>query len=256
MAALTTLKQSLASNDSSNIQSLGQEPGFVVAKPDKPIKELPDFAAVISGNIFVNGQSIDINFSTDSLADIISRIDSLDGVEAQVSPRLVINNSDSGSKLDLIDNGTGFLAAVYLAGGSSRPNDLPETSEEKRRSAEQKSMLSSGNVEELKRKINFVFNQQPQILEVEKPLEAVKNNLLSIVNVEIPSGKNVNNTNVRIDSGHSLQSSNTELMTEKLESTNGISQNPLDRLNAAIDSMLADTSQSATLPGSIVDVLA
>lgn len=254
-AALKSLKQSLANEARPDSIAAKNKPTFIAAQPEKLIKEFPEFASVISGNIFVNGQSIDINFSTDSLADIIARIDSLDGVEAQVSPRLVINNSENGSKLDLIDNGTGFLAAVYLAGGSSRPNDFPETAGESRRSAESNAGLTKSAVDELTKKITSIFDQQPQILEVEAPLEAVKNALLGVVHGDRAPGNRAGSSTFRIDASHPLKPfSDIKVAAEKSKNTALASEGPLDRLMTTIDSILAETTEAA--PGSLVDVMA
>lgn len=253
-AALGKLKESLVSFDKSRSTSINPE--FANAA----IKDNPDFASVTSGNILVNGQSIAINFSRDSLADIIARIDGLDGIEAQVSPRVVIDSSKRGSKLNLVDNGTGFLAAVYLAGGTTQPNDvaaadIPERSES----------LHQIESEQLSNQINAVLDDST-FSGAEETLGRLRNSLLEIVRGEPATKASSSATSTRFDDGHvgvttaTKIRSKDELQKESSLATKGssasqVNDGVLGKLFDKIDSFITESQSDAIQPGSFIDLI-
>ncbi len=83
------------------------------------------FSGVQSGDIVVNGQSIAIDTSTDSLAIVVSKINSSSaGVLATFDPAsqlVTIEASDTASVLELDSNGTNLFAALKIPEGRVDP---------------------------------------------------------------------------------------------------------------------------------------
>ena len=77
---------------------------------DRPIGELASFAGVSSGSIDVNGQSVVIDIATDSLRDVVDRIDA-----ATTDVNATLKQSDGASWLEL----SGTAPQVELTGGAT-----------------------------------------------------------------------------------------------------------------------------------------
>ncbi len=84
-----------------------------------------EFSGVTTGSILINGESIAIDVNTDSLQDVITRINASDaGVTASLSAdaqTLTLENDDNSAELTIDSNGTGFFAAVNLAEDTYEP---------------------------------------------------------------------------------------------------------------------------------------
>jgi len=98
------------------------EDGVVTEDPSKLLEEVGLFAGVQSGSISVNGASIDIDVSADSLNDILDRITaSAADVTASfdsASQRVSLSSNDSESQLILDSGSTDFFAAVEISDGT------------------------------------------------------------------------------------------------------------------------------------------
>jgi len=83
------------------------------------------FSTVSSGDIVINGQSISIDTSTDSLSTVLAKInDSSAGVVASFDPaalRVTIEAENSESSLEIDSNGTGLFDALKLPEGRVDP---------------------------------------------------------------------------------------------------------------------------------------
>lgn len=110
--------------DDSGFAAAAKLAGAVVVPgrdPDlsSPLDTVSQFQGVQSGTINVNGTAIDIDVTTDSLADVLARINGAQGdVTATYSepPQKVSLEADRPIALD--DGSTGFLAALNIASGS------------------------------------------------------------------------------------------------------------------------------------------
>jgi hypothetical protein len=81
--------------------------------------------SVSSGSILVNGESIAIDIDSDSIKDVISRINESDArVTASLSANaqtVTFTNDDGSADLELDSNGTSFFEAVNVASGTYEP---------------------------------------------------------------------------------------------------------------------------------------
>ena len=93
--------------------------------PDQPLADVPAFAAIQSGTITVEGVDIAIDVLTDSLTDVIDRINAVvPGVVASLtsdSQRVSLASTSSSVTLNIDSGNTGFFPAVKIADGSYRP---------------------------------------------------------------------------------------------------------------------------------------
>jgi hypothetical protein len=99
--------------------------GTVTEDPATPLAEVQTFSTVQSGSISVNGVSIDIEVSTDSLNDILDRI-SASAADVTASydsntKRVTLSANDSESQLILDSGSTGFFPAVEISDGTYEP---------------------------------------------------------------------------------------------------------------------------------------
>ncbi len=119
----------ISADTSGLIAALKLDDGEFVAGTDSdldiPLSAVSDFAGVTNGNVIVNGQSIAIDRSTDSVADIVGRINqSGSGAFAVLVPdqRLVVRNFNAKTSLSIDDNGTGFFAAFNIDSDTVEPS--------------------------------------------------------------------------------------------------------------------------------------
>lgn len=86
---------------------------------DRAMGSVARFAAVNTGSITINGNGISIDPTTDSLSDLIDRINSANvGVTASLihdGQRLLLKSNTAGASLSVDDNGTGLLDALGIA---------------------------------------------------------------------------------------------------------------------------------------------
>jgi flagellar hook-associated protein 2 len=98
------------------------EDGTGVDGSQLPLTEVDIFSGVQSGSISVNGTSISIDVSTDTLTDVVDRITaSAAGVTASYdssSQRVSLSSNDSESQLVLDSGSTNFFAAVEITDGT------------------------------------------------------------------------------------------------------------------------------------------
>jgi hypothetical protein len=101
------------------------EDGTVTEDLTTPLAEVESFSTVQSGSISVNGVSIDIEVSTDSLNDILDRITaSAADVTASYdsdSQRVTLSSNDAESQLILDSGTTNFFPAVEISDGTYEP---------------------------------------------------------------------------------------------------------------------------------------
>ena len=98
------------------------EDGTVSEDPTTPLAEVESLSTVQSGSISVNGVSIDIDVSTDSLTDILDRITASEaGVTASYdgnSKRVSLVANDAESQLILDSGSTDFFTTVAISDGT------------------------------------------------------------------------------------------------------------------------------------------
>ena len=99
------------------------------AEPDKSLAEVTAFSTVQSGNISVNGVSIDIDVNADSLNDVLDRISaSAAGVTASfdsASQKVTLASDNADSQMILSDGGTRFFSTVGISEGTyNSQNDV------------------------------------------------------------------------------------------------------------------------------------
>lgn len=91
----------------------------------KSLDTVSAFAAVQSGDVVINGETITIDTTTDSLASVIAKINSASaGVLATFDPAsqlVTIEASDATSILELDSNGTNLFAALRMPEGRVDP---------------------------------------------------------------------------------------------------------------------------------------
>ncbi len=117
----------LGSDTSNLLAALKLDDGVLVAgtdaEPDRPLGDVGLFAGVTSGSLRVNDVDIAVDTATDSLEDVLARINAAGGgVTAEFdrdSGRVRILSS--ASELTLDDNGTGLLGALQLPEGRVDP---------------------------------------------------------------------------------------------------------------------------------------
>jgi hypothetical protein len=122
-------------NDSSNfleatkLDSINVTPG-IDPESIQTLDAVGAFAAVQSGEIVINGESIAIDTSTDSLTSVISKINgSSAGVLATFDPAsqlVTIEANDAASVLELDSNGTDLFAALKLPEGRVDPEAVSQ----------------------------------------------------------------------------------------------------------------------------------
>ncbi len=97
------------------------------ADADRPLQTVPRFAGVLSGAIAINGVAIAIDPTTDTLKNMLARINASSAeVLAQLDPtgqRVTITAAEFGQVLVLDDGGTGFLSALDIAAGTYQPTE-------------------------------------------------------------------------------------------------------------------------------------
>ena len=97
--------------------TLGEDP-----ETDKSLADVATFSAVQSGSISVNGVSMDIDVSTDSLNDVLDRIGASGaGVTASfdsASQKVSLNSDNAGSQLILSGDATNFFSAAGISDGT------------------------------------------------------------------------------------------------------------------------------------------
>ncbi|MFN3192741.1 MAG: hypothetical protein ACE361_19670 [Aureliella sp.] len=87
-----------------------------------PMGQLNRYAAVNSGSLLVNGNSISIDTAVDSLDDVITKIDEVSGIQAYVwDDQIIVTSSNKVNTLTIDSNGTGFFEAVGIQPGSQTP---------------------------------------------------------------------------------------------------------------------------------------
>ncbi len=114
------------SNDTSGFLAAtklaGASPVIPSGNASTPIGELASFGAVSSGSILLNGVSVAIDVDTDSLDDIIARINaSAAGVTAGIQPTenlFSITANQSNEDMVISSNSTGFFAALGINDGT------------------------------------------------------------------------------------------------------------------------------------------
>ena len=99
------------------------------SEADNPLAQVESFHAVQSGEISVNGTSISIDVNTDSLNDVLDRINASGaGVKASfnsVSQKVTLNSDNADSQMNLSDGATHFFSAVGISEGTYNSlNDL------------------------------------------------------------------------------------------------------------------------------------
>ena len=99
------------------------------SEADNPLAQVESFHAVQSGNISVNGTSISIGVNTDSLNDVLDRINASGaGVKASfnsASQKVTLNSDNADSQMNLSDGATHFFSAVGISEGTYNSlNDL------------------------------------------------------------------------------------------------------------------------------------
>lgn len=100
----------------------GEYDGSNGTDTEKPLAEVERFSSVQSGSISVNGVSIDIDASTDSLNDVLDRI-TASGAEVNAnfdstSQTVSLNSENLSSELTLSSGATNFFSAVRISDGT------------------------------------------------------------------------------------------------------------------------------------------
>jgi hypothetical protein len=101
------------------------EDGTVTEDPATPLAEVDAFSTVQSGSISVNGVSIDFDVNTDSLNDVLDRINaSAADVTATYdsnTKKVTLSSNDAESQLILDSGTTNFFPAVEITDGTYEP---------------------------------------------------------------------------------------------------------------------------------------
>ncbi|MDX1515462.1 MAG: flagellin hook IN motif-containing protein [Woeseiaceae bacterium] len=117
-------------NDTSNLLDALKLSGAVVVpgtdrEDEQALADVSQFASVQSGDLLINGRSISIDTASDSLADVLDRINaSPANVVASfddATQRVVIEARDAASVLEIDSNGTGFFGALNIVEGRVDP---------------------------------------------------------------------------------------------------------------------------------------
>jgi flagellar capping protein FliD len=117
-------------NDSSNFVEVSKLTGTVVvpgidADPTLPLADVAEFAGVLSGDILLNSTPVSVDPATDSLEDVIDRINASGaGVVASFdsqSRRVTLTATPDQNELEIDSNGTGLLGALNLPEGKVDP---------------------------------------------------------------------------------------------------------------------------------------
>jgi hypothetical protein len=91
------------------------------ADNERPMSDVAQFSSVQSGSFLVNGESISVDPSTDSLDDVIARINaSAAAVTASLDPatkELVITGDSEAEFMTIDGNATGFFASTNIPEG-------------------------------------------------------------------------------------------------------------------------------------------
>lgn len=94
---------------------------------DQPLANLAQFQSVQSGTLRVNGVDIAIDVQTDSLEDVLDRINQSqqDATATYTSSpeRVLLSAIDAGIDLSVDDGGTGLFAALGIASGAYRAQE-------------------------------------------------------------------------------------------------------------------------------------
>ncbi len=96
--------------------------------PDRQriLADVPTFDSVVSGSLRINGIAIAVEIHTDSLDDVIARINESEaGVTASLDgngKRFVVRSDDRSQSVTLEDSGTGLLAALAVNDGTYEPS--------------------------------------------------------------------------------------------------------------------------------------
>ena len=93
-------------------------PGDDGDNSNNPMATVAAFAGVSAGSFTVNGTAIAVDPETDSLQDVLARIEAeVEGVQASFdvpSGRVTIAVETPGGEVDISDNGTGFMDGVAI----------------------------------------------------------------------------------------------------------------------------------------------
>jgi len=115
--------------EATKLDSLNVVPG-TDPESGEPLESVAAFSGVISGDIVINGETISIDTTTDSLETVLSNINgSSAGVLATFDPAsqlVTIEASDAASMLDLDSNGTNLFAALKIPEGRVDPEAVSQ----------------------------------------------------------------------------------------------------------------------------------
>jgi hypothetical protein len=117
-------------NDSSNFGEISKLTGAVVvpgidADPTLPLVDVAEFAGVLSGDMLLNSTPVSVDPATDSLEDVIDRINTSGaGVVASFdsqSRQVTLTATPGQNELEIDSNGTALFGALNLPEGKVDP---------------------------------------------------------------------------------------------------------------------------------------
>lgn len=127
----------------------------------QPIADVPELAGVADGQLSINGVAISVTIATDSLGDVLDRINaSAAGVTATLDPqsqRVSITSDDPAASLVLSGDSSGLLSDLRIAQGTYAPRAAEAERFEKTRVFEAPESLTS-DLRQLRRSLNALFS--------------------------------------------------------------------------------------------------
>jgi hypothetical protein len=229
------------------------------------LASVDQFASVSSGNLVINGNSVAIDVETDSLSNVLDKINTSNaGVNALLEDGVVkLENEDNEQVLSLSDN-TGFLNAVELAPGVFEPVDAIASQKRQIRG------LSNSDAKQLERNIekfgeraNEFFSDNFLAELPSEKIQSVREELFSLFSSaqssdgdETSSIFTINDNKIEITENleQTLKNNPNDFNQIFFGQSDNSEETFLERLISTIDANLARTQSPLDL-GSIVNIL-
>ena len=173
----------LASDTSNFLQATKLNTAVVVPGKDpdnlRPLADVAQFAGAQSGTFSVNGQAIALDVQTDSLADVVARINASEaGATAsfdEATGELTLRGSEGQSTLEIDSNGTGLFPALNLPDGTVAPDRTIDGLSQRRLRQVSKA------VSDVARGLNNLFNESGLLNQRDSAVIALRGRLESAV---------------------------------------------------------------------------
>jgi hypothetical protein len=181
----------VASSGTAARMASGSSLDLTSAEAAQTIGTVSNLSGISTGNFQINGVDVSVDTSSDSLNDVISRINS-SGVEvtASLSPAsdfLAVTSGSLTADLTVTDGTSGFFTAVNISPGTTEPTPADDSLKD--------SAKIGRLLEEVGKTIDDIFNPSFQVLSptlLEAIQDEIEDTITDAFKLVLSSTKNVN----------------------------------------------------------------